>query len=90
MQYNFNINYASDYQLTPIEYCNSKNKTEILELLNNFIQANKKYSDTYEALLNEIERLKNKIENIKQYVKTINKTVKTINKTVKTINKTIC
>ena len=50
------------------------NKKEILELLNNFIQNNfiqtsKKCCDTYEALLNEIERLKNKIENIKQYVK---------------------
>ena len=76
LQYNFNINYASDYQHTPIEYCNNRNdKQEILELLNNFIQANTKYKDTNEALLNEIERLKNKIETIKQYVKTINKTI---------------
>lgn len=71
LQYNFNINYASDYQRTPIEYCNNNNKKEILELLNNFIQTSKKCCDTYEALLNEIKRLKNKIENIKQYVKNI-------------------
>ena len=69
VQYNFNINYSPDYQLTPIEYCNkycnkycnSKNKQEILEILNNFMQASKKCCDTNETLLNEIERLKNKI-----------------------------
>ena len=72
LQYNFNIDYASDYQCTPIEYCDSRNnRKEILELLINFIQTSKKCCNTYEALLNEIERLKNKIENIKKYVKNI-------------------